>query len=195
MSDIVFCDVETTGLEIDADIWEFAAIRRTASHVETVTVLQVSHDVRKAERLPLQFRADRDARFDRDTALHQRAAASKINTALAPCADGERVHLVGVNPAFDAAMISRLLRRNGFTDPPWHYHLLDVSALAIGFLAGSAEGQALPSMPWRSDDLSERCGVTVVDRARHTARGDAEWARDWFDAIVPKRADLTVTAS
>lgn len=35
MTDIVFLDTETLGLDHDAPVWEFAAIRRQASGTET----------------------------------------------------------------------------------------------------------------------------------------------------------------
>lgn len=88
----------------------------------------------------------------------------------------------------------------------WHYHLIDVEALAVGYLYGlkrSHEHEVLPpdayddpavqaaivgssyrSLPWRSDDLSSALGVMVSDEDRHTALGDARWARRIYQAVT-----------
>ena len=39
------------------------------------------------------------------------------------------------------------------------------------------------ALPWKSDDLSAALGVTVSDEDRHTALGDAKWARAIYDAV------------
>lgn len=66
---------------------------------------------------------------------------------------------------------------------PWHFHLIDVEALALGALAG----RGVPvEVPFRSDELAARLGVPVWASAsvRHTAVGDAVLAMDVFDAVV-----------
>ncbi|HTE66667.1 MAG TPA: hypothetical protein VK736_10485, partial [Candidatus Binatia bacterium] len=78
--------------------------------------------------------------------------------------------------------------------PAWHYHLIDVEALAVGWLSGlrsettlatGAYAGFVPSLPWDSDDLSRACGVEPASEAeRHTALGDARWAMRLYDAIV-----------
>jgi len=92
--------------------------------------------------------------------------------------------LVGVNPAFDAQSLERILRSAGLS-PTWDYRLIDMRALAMGYLLGRRENvDELAS----SDDLSIRCGVAPPDETeRHTALGDAEWARRWFFSIASDR--------
>lgn len=107
-------------------------------------------------------------------------------------------HLVGAVPSFDAAFLSRLLRARGCC-PAWHYHLVDVEALAAGYLAGKCttdfasgqlagalaeDGVDLSRPPWSSNDLSRAVGVEPKDFDRHTALGDARWAREIYDAVV-----------
>ena len=58
----------------------------------------------------------------------------------------------------------------------WHYHLVDVEALAAGKL-GIAP-------PWKSDELSAALGVTITEDDRHTALGDAKWAMRIYDAVM-----------
>lgn len=103
-------------------------------------------------------------------------------------------HLVGAVVSFDAERLSRLLRRLGQC-PMWHYHLVDVEGLAAGYLAGrhrglSPEGPtddraALAAPPWKSEDLSRAVGIDPEQFDRHTALGDARWAKAIYDAVIP----------
>jgi hypothetical protein len=97
---------------------------------------------------------------------------------LARLLDGK--HIVGAVPGFDANFLQRFLFKHGQA-ATWHYHLIDVEALAMGFLAC---GGSAPALPWSSDDLTEALGVKVDPAARHTAVGDARWARDMYDAVM-----------
>lgn len=83
-------------------------------------------------------------------------------------------HLVGAVPSFDAAFLAPFLRAH-HQCPAWHYHLVDVEALAAGRL-GMAP-------PWRSDELAEALGVGTPED-RHTALGDARWARAVYHAAL-----------
>ena len=84
-------------------------------------------------------------------------------------------------PNFDAEVLAARMRWHDLA-PSWHYHLIDVENLAVGFLA--ARGVQVP-LPWNSEDLSRLVGVEPAsDEDRHTALGDARWARDIFDAVM-----------
>ena len=107
---------------------------------------------------------------------------------------GDRPSVIGCNVSFDTERLALLLRAHGH-DPDWHYHLLDVEAMAVGWLAATARHRRLPPStapdllaagpPWRSDDLSIACDVQPPDNGvRHTAMGDAEWAMHWYDRII-----------
>ena len=94
--------------------------------------------------------------------------------------------LVGAVPNFDAEVLSALLRDNSLT-PTWHYHLVDVEALAVGWVCAWDRTDGRPGItpPWRSDDLSTALGVPPPDEAtRHTALGDAAWALAIYDHIT-----------
>lgn len=153
MTDLVFVDTETTGLGPDDEIWEFAAIRRTPEGEESTLLIQVKHDIDKAAELPDKFFRDYSARYDDTWALSPRDAAENVYGFL-----HGRPHLVGANPAFDAQMLTRLL---------------------AGYIP----------IPWRSDDLAAQVGVPTTGADgrplydRHTAMGDVEWCRDWWDAL------------
>ncbi|QYC54614.1 DnaQ-like DNA polymerase III subunit [Gordonia phage Agueybana] len=193
MTTYAFVDTETTGLGPDAEVWEFAAIIRREGDSESVVHIHIDHDFRAAG-LDEKFRADHDSRFGAASDMHvytRSGAASIIHAAL------YGAHIVGVNPAFDAKMLERLLTPCGL-EPSWHYHLIDVPAVTIGYLIAEARGvgySGIPvKMPWRSDDLAAQV-MPVVDPdgdpmyARHTALGDARWCRDWWDALTAERGD------
>jgi hypothetical protein len=94
--------------------------------------------------------------------------------------------IVGAVPNFDTEVLARLLRKNGFLEA-WHYHLRDIEAMAIGYLAGQGL-EFIPGADWKSDDLSKACGVEPPnDEERHTALGDARWVMRWYDAIMGAR--------
>lgn len=199
MSLLVFMDTETTGLSIHDDIWEFAAVKRREDGTESTLHLFIEHDERKCRQLPDSFRSDHNARFPKDEAsVASKSEAAKIIGAFFGTS---RPHVIGAVPNFDTERVSRLLRIYGAVSrEPWHYHLIDVENLAVGYLAGVAKraideadmrGEEPPNVhferlspPWNSDDLSRACGIEPPTTARHTAMGDVKWAMALYDAIT-----------
>lgn len=196
MTRIAFVDTETTGLSLDDDIWEFAAIVREEDGTEHDHQLFIQHDTVRCWDLPESFLADHRARFPTSptTEWHpdvwsREAAAEEIAGLL-----GAKTHIVGAVPNFDTERLALLLRRFGLT-PGWHYHLIDVENLAVGYLWGQhgwrpesqqtkRDVRELVSLPWNSNDLSSLVGVDPEQFDRHTALGDAKWARAIYDAIT-----------
>jgi hypothetical protein len=172
---IVFLDTETTGLSLTDDVWDFAAIVREPGESDREVQTFIRHDEGKAEQLPEAFLADYRARYDHDLALTGFQAARLIADLTS-----NKAHVVGAVPNFDTERLALLLRRYGI-EPRWHYHLIDVENLAVGYLAGKG---ALIAPPWDSDELSARLGIVVPKEERHTALGDARWARDLYDAVM-----------
>lgn len=100
----------------------------------------------------------------------------------------DQAHIVGAVPNFDEPFLSQLLRKHGHA-PTWHYHLIDIEAMAVGWLYGESAGESLQptkvSLPWKSDELSRACGVEPPnENERHTALGDAWWVYRWHEALV-----------
>lgn len=190
---IVFIDTETDGVHPDRKVWEVAMIRRGSDgNVHPPMSFFVELDLDTADpfglkvggfydRHPLgRYLAGQGVDFpephdEGDEYLSQQEAARLV----ARYTHG--AHLVGAVPHFDAHVLGNLLRDQGFT-PAWHYHLVDVEAMAVGWLA--RRGIAL-NLPWKSDQLSQACGIDPpTDDERHTALGDAEWAMRWYDAMT-----------
>jgi hypothetical protein len=192
VSALVFLDTETTGLSLYDDIWEFAAIRRDPDGTETELHLFLEHDVIKCKRLPESFRADHERRFPathhggwHPDVVRKFDAADIITDFL-----NGRPHIVGAVPNFDTERIARLCEGQ-FHDwkAPWHYHLIDVENLAVGYLRGQVNGEAEGGTfeyapPWDSDVIATALGVTISDDERHTAMGDVRWAMRIYDAVM-----------
>lgn len=91
----------------------------------------------------------------------------------------DRTHLAGAVVSFDEERLRRLALSYGF-EPDWHYHIIDVEAMALGVIWN--DGQTFP-LPWKSDDVAAQFGVTITEEDRHTALGDARWALRLYQAI------------
>lgn len=188
MSRIVFLDTETTGLDPDHEqVFEIAGIEQDGTeHVYRVEPLGivVAHMHPKA------------AEVNR---YHERTAAEgwewddlhAVLDALTDLLDG--AHICGAVPNFDARFLTALYRDECRNPPAWHYHLIDIEAMAVGYLHGmsrfvdAAEDnlRLLGGRPWKSDDLSLACGVEPPgDDERHTALGDARWCKRLYEAIT-----------
>lgn len=186
--DLVFVDVETLGLDREAPIWEFAAIRLGPGDTEpsqSPVVLQILHQPDHwLDTLPEAFAADYRARHDIQIAIPRAQAARIIHAAT----DGAII--AGSNPSFDTERLGLLLTAHGIT-PGWHYHPLDIPSMIAGQIARSAVqsgsdlgGDLGPvTVLWKSDQLSRRIGVDPGGFGRHTALGDVQWCLAQWQAM------------
>lgn len=184
---IVAIDCETTGLHLDKQVWEVAMIRRDDAG-ERELLLQVRDvDLSNADGYGLKVGGfyDRHVQY----APRWKDGGDRADTvatseeSVARCVEEwtRGAHLVGVNPAFDAGVLDPMFRRHGLL-PAWHYHLVDVAVMALGYLQGDATA---PTLPWRSDELGTLLGVNPPsEEDRHTALGDARWALRMWDAMT-----------
>lgn len=178
--DLLFLDTETTGLDPERhEIWEVAYA--PATHDESAGTLCIDHITQFFVPVSL-IGADPVAldigkfweRYPEWIAARRRPAGFWLEE-LAVRAAGRKV--VGAVPNFDTERLERLLRRAGMT-ANWHYHLIDIEALVLGYLAGANRDRRLRDevVAWKSDELSRQIGVDPEDFARHTAEGDVLWA-------------------
>lgn len=86
--------------------------------------------------------------------------------------------LVGAVPNFEDLGLFDLLYRAGHVDgygrDPWHYHLVCAETYAAGALGWG--------LRWDSDELAAALALNPTDWDRHTALGDARWARAMYEA-------------
>jgi DNA polymerase III alpha subunit (gram-positive type) len=91
--------------------------------------------------------------------------------------------MIGCVVSFDVSRLETIIRGEGLL-PRWDYHILDVEPLMLGFLAH--RGTPV-TPPWKSVDLSSSIGVDPERYEKHTAFGDARWARDIYDVVMAPR--------
>lgn len=199
MTNLVFIDTETTSLRHDRRAWEIGAILRRPGHgdVETTWLVDTENlDLGNADLFSLKI----GRFFERHPQVREDGAdaGSKVYDEIDALSEVEAVtrgaHLIGAVVSFDTDVLGQRMRANGIC-PSWHYHLIDVEALAAGCLAHTAgevtytageeyADRQVFTPPWKSDDLSAALGITVSEDERHTALGDARWARAIYDAVM-----------
>src|SRR5574338_1576276 len=196
MTPICFLDTETDGVHPGRKVWEVAMIRRDDTG-ERETQFYVALDLSSADPFGLKVGGFYDrhpmGRYLSGRTDHAPTTGSEYLWPFSAAHEVARfthgAHLVGAVPNFDAEVLANLLRAEGLT-PAWHYHLIDVEAMAVGWLAGRGTGLSSPQdhvmqPPWKSDDLARACGVEPPsDDERHTALGDARWAMRLYDALI-----------
>lgn len=189
---ICFVDTETTGLDAERhEIWEVGLILPNSE--ERHWFLDV--DETKADPFALSIGGYHErhphGRLCPDPpavyAAKEYAAKSHFAYEFAHLTHG--LHLAGAVVSFDEERLRKLLLAQGHL-PGWHYHLVDVEALAAGALAEirrqskDPDGEFDPAPPWNSATLSAGVGVNPNDFDRHTALGDARWAKAIYEAVV-----------
>lgn len=196
---IAFLDTETTSLRPDRRAWEIGIVRREDGRQEERVWFVDADDLDLGNADPFALKIGRYYERHPDAidgveygkgypGSEQYGPESWVMRDVAQWTRG--AHLVGAVVSFDAEVLAARMRANGVL-PGWHHHLIDVEALALGFLCGKASegdldaGLNLPDLPWKSDDLAKACGVEPAsDDERHTALGDTRWVMRWYDAIT-----------
>lgn len=199
---VCFVDAETTGLDpVRHEIWEVGLIVDETEYVWQLPVNLARADARALDigrfherRLPgpwagEPYRAGIDGIMP--VAGPRQVTAREFASVFRELTWGR--HLVGAVVSFDEERLRRLLRACGEC-PGWHYHLIDVESLAVGWLAGQPlpgggdGGPAPGQLPWDSRVLSRAVGVDPEGFNQHTALGDARWAK----AIYEKCTGVTL---
>lgn len=184
---VAFIDTETLGLDADLQpIWEIAIIRGCEEIVQQVQVTPRQIELAHPKALEI---SGFEERYHVDRAIHPAEAAKRVSRWLSGC------HLVSAVVSFDEERLRRLCWK--FHQPvTWHYHIVDVEALAVGYLAGTAMTRATDAYedlfdiarpPWDSTELSKAVGVDPTDPAftpKHTALTDARWAKAIYLAVM-----------
>ena len=196
MTPLAFINTETTSLRADRRAWDIGIIARSADghDVEHQWFVDADDlDLGGADPFSLSVGKfyDRHPQYQlgRESAYAETEDEGDVLRMVEAITRG--AHLVGAVVSFDADVLGQRMRAHGIC-PSWNYHLIDVEALAVGWLNGNASSfgykdrpltVAVP--PWKSDDLTEALGLAPVpEDERHTALGDARWAMRLYDAIM-----------
>lgn len=197
MTTLAFVDTETTGLDADEhEIWEVGLVLAYSDDPATrIKQCQWLLDANPAKGNPISLNISGfHERHPKGWKLLREPEPNNYANRLHFAIEFGRLtygaHLVGAVPSFDEERLRKLLLNRGFS-PGWHYHPIDIEAMAVGYLRGrrsaTSTGQGITdlSLPWKSDDLSRACGVEPPNEEdRHTALGDARWAHRWYCALV-----------
>lgn len=193
---LVFLDTETTGIHPGREVWEIAMIRRDADGEREFAAF-VDVDLSEAdpfgldvgrfyERHPKGVWLSGRSQGAPDT-LGETRPLSRNQAAEEVAIWTHGAHIVGAVPNFDTEVLDQFLRDRGYR-PSWHYHLIDVENLAVGYLNARREfapdEDLILTPPWDSEFLSRALGVDPGQFERHTAMGDARWARSIYDAVM-----------
>ncbi|MBY0442215.1 MAG: 3'-5' exonuclease [Mycobacteriaceae bacterium] len=172
--EVIFIDTECTGMALDAEIWEFAAIRLRSDGSRHELHMFIAHDTAKADTLPEPFRTDYTTRCPQniDELVSAEAAAAIIAGFV-----GINSVVVGAKPAYDSQRLATLFSRYCRRAPSWLNTMIDVCALAAGRLWASNQHV---EFPLHSERLAHQLGICASDFDRHTAMGDVAFVEAIF---------------
>lgn len=215
---ICFVDLESTALGPLARPWEVAVIARHATaeggdrpaDIEYLWHVEYTYrslpDGTNPEALAIGGWPERGAGLD---GVVYRADVAEEGVRVAAGAEfvvARQVHellagvvLVGVGVHFDAAVLSAMFLRHGLDPEPWHYAIFDLKAATWGYARGGYRcgepvEESVLLLPVRSEAIAGWLGIQPpAGEERHTALGDARWARDVYDAITKADAFYTAT--
>jgi DNA polymerase III epsilon subunit-like protein len=158
-NDLVFVDTETTGLDLEHDIWEVAY----AVGDGEIKSYQLPHSLKNARPDALELNGYY-TRF--------RPADVSVYVDLVLREEFKDKTLVGANPSFDAY---RLARRWGVA--PWHYRFADVSSMAMPVFRVE-KPMGLSEIVQRYQDMGY--AITTND---HSAAADVAATRQVFKLL------------
>lgn len=186
---IVFLDTETTGLHPDHHhVWEVAAIRVEGDNREE-WVWQLEMPDHEHDPTADSINRFHDRRFGPRALTSTSSFCAQFSGFTNGC------HLAGAVVSFDEERLRRMMERE-LVAHGWHYHLIDVENLAVGYLAHAYahhrpngtdpnhERLAVTLPPWNSDAVAAAVGVRMSSEDRHTALGDARWAERIYNAVM-----------
>lgn len=208
MSGKVFLDTETVTLAPGHDvIWEVGLVTRDEGQPDEEWLFQLRPNMGKADPESLKV-----GRFEQRYLLSGRTQVLAVEApawsavpakmtfgtlafALHGLLRGRAVF--GLCPGFDALRLGLFLAKQGRTGSmlaePWHYQLHDVEDEVAGYLRGQdragvafAGDQMLGATltpPYDTGALAGALGVGIKPEDKHTALGDARFARDLHDAV------------
>lgn len=172
---VAFVDTETLGLDADINpVWEVALI--LPDDTERVwQIYRTQREISLAHPIALEMTKFNE-RYKREESSSEWSFMCEFSALT------QGLHLAGAVISFDEERLRRMAWQHGI-EVLWHYHIIDVEALAIGHLAGLRYGEKI-APPWKSDELTAAMGITVPEESKHTALGDARWAKAIYEKVM-----------
>lgn len=173
---IIIVDCETNGL----DLVKHEAVEVAWANLDTDEggCFIPKHDVQKvlgaADVKALQI----NRYIDRIADQPQANGVDDPRSALWHALEGNT--LAGSNPAFDAAMLTKMFSGFRGNPTPWHYRLFDLSAYAAGVLG-------LDELP----GLALVCELLGVRAPDHTAAGDVAATARCFEILREGKCEIS----
>jgi hypothetical protein len=206
---VIFVDTETTGLDPERhEVWDIAMIEADGTEHEWHLRPENFHRADEgALRVTKFYERVKAAGYREETVEEgypKRATKvsranfwtpdSRVSVASQIGALTANKHLVGAVPWFDARFLAAFMAREGYV-PAWHYHMIDVETLAVGYLAAYSllrqadrvnPEKVAYEPPWESSALAITLGINPDNRAfgKHTAIGDARWAKAIYEKVM-----------
>lgn len=164
--DLVFIDVETTGLDPRVhQVWEIATARETGP----VKVVQVAHTLEGASPEALQI----NRYYERARVIPPLESAA-VETVLRQELEGN--YLVASNPIFDSSFLNARWHHK-----PWHHRKINVADLAMQeFGWDRPQGLAAVALALRERGYP-------IDDPDHSAGTDVEVLRACYQALRQER--------
>lgn len=181
---LAFLDTETTGLSPDEhEIWDVGLIVVFEDDVVEEHQWFLPVDLGRADAAALRIgRFHERHPHGHDHRPNPLEYITDLGDFANDFADRTRdAHLVGNVVSFDEERLRKLLRFNGAC-PEWHYHIVDTEALIAGKFGIEP--------PWDSEELSRMVEVDPYGFDRHTAMGDARWARAEYEAVMNRKVHI-----
>lgn len=176
--DIVFTDIETTGLDPQRHtITEIAMIK---GDIERCCAIELwPNELAEADSMALSINGH--YKLNRYSESKFVPAKDRMSLALEIAVWTDGCILAGNNVKFDQQFLEAWLRNQGQC-PSWNYHVLDVPTFAAGVWG-------LTDVPFTSRKVSELFDVPEPQGAEaHTALADAMWSkRLWEEATKPQQ--------
>lgn len=173
MNPLCFIDTETTGL--DARIHQPYEVCWWLEGMKEPTTDWLAHSLEFADRQALKIGRYWERGADR-------AQAGGVYRTIRPAVLAgclRDVVLVGSNPAFDAAMLTRYIGAS-----VWHHRMIDVSNVAmVAFDTDRPEGLATVAERVRAEGYE-------IPEPDHTAEGDVRTTRAVYEALRDLRQHL-----
>lgn len=174
MRDLVFLDVETTGL--DPEVHEMFEVGLTKTDVKGEILGSLYYwivpqhlQTASPQALALNGYYRRKMTEPCEGRVHG-AVRQEVAEEIVIFTEG--VHLVGCNPGFDASFVRAFLLAEQHV-PLWHHRMIDLESLAIGIEPDVSHG-----VPMGLSELAETFNKSEIpEEDRHTAKGDVEATR------------------